>query len=299
MSKCVTTGPYVRLIQAGVNGQAGVELWIHGHAFRSLFNCDFNAGKDLCAWFSTARVLAVRCSFGMINFDLVVMYAPQRGRPQQEINTWWQEIAELLRTRKQDIPLFVLGDFNCLVGSVTDDSIGPHAGDIEDEAGAMLRNVCNEMELMMPATFSHFHDGPTGTFTAVNGASSRIDFILIPQQCQHDVVRSSVDHEIDVMIGDRDHKPLVLEVELRWKPNMESGFCRSQFYDKDTARRMIQNDGPCILAGVPPQAWNMDVNEHWAIFATAHAARGWTEIPKAKEKTKTTLLSTTNLATPL
>ena len=284
VSKRVTTGPYVRLVQAGDRGQAGVELWIHEHTVKSLFRADFNAEKDLCVWFSTPRILAVRCSLGAMNLDLMVLYAPQRGRPQQEISQWWKDAAEVFRMRTQDIPMFAMGDFNCRIGSVVDDAIGPYAGDIEDEAGRYLRHICNEVDLMIPSTFGHLHEGQASTFTAATGASSRIDFILIPKQCQHDVIRSHVASEIDVMNGDRDHKPLILEMKLRWKPKLEQGFCRSIFYDRDAARNTLHHDGPCLLDGVAPQEWSMDVNQHWSNLRQHLQQEAAKLFPKQKRK---------------
>ena len=284
VSKRVTTGPYIRLIQAGVHGQAGVELWIHGRAFQRMFRCGFNADKDLSVWYSTARILAVRCSVGTMQFDLAVLYATQRGRSHQEISSWWTEILDLFRNRQREVPLFILGDLNCRVGSVNDHNIGSHAGDLEDEAGSLLRSFCNESELMIPATFSHLHEGPTGPFFARNGASSRIDFILIPQHCQHYVIRSYVDQHIDVMNGDRDHKPLVLEIEFHWKPSGETGFSRFQFYDRDAARRSVQNEGPCFLDDVPLQDWNMDVNQHWTVLRQKLQQKVGQDFPKQKRK---------------
>ena len=279
VSKRVTTGPYIRLIQAGVHGQAGVELWIHGRAFQRMFQCDFNADTDLTVWHSTERVLAVRCSVGAMQFDIVVLYAPQRGRTHHEMN------------RPQEVPLFILGDLNCRVGSVNDHTIGSHAGDLEDEAGSMLRRLCNELELMIPATFSHIHEGPSGTFLAHNGASSRIDYILVPQYCQHDVIRSYVDQHIDVMNGDRDHKPSVLEIKFHWKPHGNTGFSRFPFYDRDAARRSVQNEGPCLLDDVPPQDWDMDVNKHWTVLRQQMQQKVGKDFPKQKRESRDSITS--------
>ena len=57
---------------------------------------------------------------------------------------------------KRDIPLFILGDLNCRVGSVVDGCIGPHAGDLEDEAGEWLRNMCGELDLIGTRHFQSF-----------------------------------------------------------------------------------------------------------------------------------------------
>jgi ribonuclease HI len=72
-SQCVENGPYTRLIAAGECGNAGVELWINGQELARAFKTVFAAEKDLCVWYQSKRVLGVRCNFGAIAFDVLVL----------------------------------------------------------------------------------------------------------------------------------------------------------------------------------------------------------------------------------
>ena len=68
VSSCVSMGPFMRLISAGVQGQAGVELWLNAEEIGRMFGVQIVADKDLCTWHSDTRILAVRCSFGAVVF---------------------------------------------------------------------------------------------------------------------------------------------------------------------------------------------------------------------------------------
>ena len=105
-SQCVENGPYTRLIAAGECGNAGVELWINGQALAKAFKTVFTAEKDLCVWYQSKRVLGVRCNFGAIAFDVLVLYAPQRGRPPGEVQQWWDDLQNVVAKRDPHVTLF-------------------------------------------------------------------------------------------------------------------------------------------------------------------------------------------------
>ena len=119
VSATVESGSFTRIIAAGRQGQAGVELWINRVSLSRLFEANFIAAKDACVWFHDSRILCVRCSFGTVSIDFVVLYAPQRGRPKTEINQWWNDVTSVLAGRDRNIPLICLGDLNCSIGSIT------------------------------------------------------------------------------------------------------------------------------------------------------------------------------------
>ena len=263
-SACVTMGPFVRLISAGKQGQAGVELWLNVEELGRIFGATIQAEKDLCAWHSDSRILAVRCSLGSVVFDIIVLYAPQQGREAWEVAAWWGELEAVMEKRDINVPVVCLGDFNARLGSITSAGCDDHAWDVEDEAGSRLRLFAERWGLLIPSTFAQYHDGPTATFISPLGHSSRIDFILISNESQAGISRSYVDDTIDVMNGDRDHRPLLLEVGLQWTPKRTNKFTRMSFYDREAAREWCKSDGTQLLTMLPEQPWLQDVNTHWA-----------------------------------
>jgi hypothetical protein len=72
--------------------------------------------------------------------------------------------------------------------------------------------------LMIPSTFERWHDGQSHTCVSATGGRSRIDFIMIPQECADSVIRSFVNVDVDLMNGERDLFALCLvcEQESSW-----------------------------------------------------------------------------------
>ena len=227
-----------------------------------------------------------RCNFGNIAFDIAVMYAPQKGRSQEEVQLWWDEVEQILQKRDCNVPLFCLGDFNCRLGSTPGPTIGDHACDVEDEGGARFRCFCETRDLIVPCTFSHWHHGVSDTYMGPNGASSRIDFIAISQSCQDGVVKSCVDEEMDIMNGDRDHRPLVLVIGIQRGQDRGQRMVRRQFYSRKLAKDTLTKQ-PCnFLSHLPAQDWPLDVNAHWCNlrqFMQQKAAK-WFPVEKRKQR---------------
>lgn len=263
-TQCVENGPYTRMIVAGEKGNAGVELWINGRALAQTFRADFNPSTDLCVWYQNKRILAARCNFGRAIFDIMVLYAPQSGRPSHEIQEWWDELHKIAATRDGNVNLICLGDLNCKIGSIVTDGIGDHAGEMEDEGGERFREFCIEQKLVVPSTFAHWHNGVTSTFVSTHNTQSRLDYIAISAACQEGIVESHVDVDMDMMNGDRDHHPLVTTLAIQCVHAHEGKLKKCNIYDRQAARAMKTKQQVSLLDSFPMQKWSADVNLHWS-----------------------------------
>ena len=258
-------GPFTRLISKGDRGQAGVELWLDTDALAKIFATDFQPAKDMCVWHSDSRILAARCQLGTSVIEFLVLYAPQRGRGTEEQTDWWHFVDEVLCKRDRQATLVILGDCNCSVGSVSSNAIGEVAPDFEDTGGACLRKLCEDHGLIIPSTFSHWHVGPSNTYTGARGGSSRIDYILISAECAPGIASSFVHQDFDLLNGDHDHLPMVLEctIQVRKKCNV-GNFRKSSLYNREMVRSGCSPPHlQRLMSDAPLQSWEMDVNDHW------------------------------------
>ena len=116
---------------------------------------------------------------------MLVLYAPQRGRPHDESQARCQTRSHC----QHDLH----GRFE-LLGSVTCDGIGDHAADMEDGGGERFREFCIKQNLTVPSTFAHWH-GATNTFVSAHNTTSRLDCIAVSSACSTKIAESSVDPE--------------------------------------------------------------------------------------------------------
>ena len=169
-SQTTMTGSFLRLISAGLQGHAGVELWLDMDFFQKNLGCELHPQNDICVWHQTPRILAVAIRHPCLHLDVLSLYAPQRGRATDEIHAWWQEVQQVLRSRPDsghNNPLILLGDLNCSVGSVPSVSIGEAHPDIEDEGGEHFRTLMETWNLFAVNTFEQFHKGHGWTYVSL------------------------------------------------------------------------------------------------------------------------------------
>ena len=262
-TKMLYGGPFVRLIAAGQNGQAGVELWINREALRRKTGHDINPDADVCVWFSSPRILGVTIECSALQLDVMVCYAPQRGRTWSDIEAWWKELDVVLSKKPHGRSMIWLGDWNCSVGSVESEGISGHQADVEDDAGEKFRQACSRHDMVLPSTSSQYHQGPAWTYVSPLGFKSRIDFVAVHSSIVPGVTASFVDDSIDVMNGDHDHKVLVLRLCLQQSCSQDGCAKRHALYDRDKARENKKRQKVDLMQMLPVCPWEADVNHHW------------------------------------
>eukprot|EP00438_Fugacium_kawagutii_P031562 Skav203467 [mRNA] locus=scaffold3193:38496:44295:+ [translate_table: standard] len=275
---------YFRIIAAGLAGHHGVELWFAKQSAAFNFAGPFDVHQHCAVWHSTPRLLAVHVEVGAFSLDVLSLYAPQRGVETQEIETWWAELTAVLSRHRSSTPLVLLGDCNARVGSVVTPFIGDLSPDIEDVAGACFRELCERFKLLVPSTWSLFHEGDSATYRSHFGAQSRIDYIAVSECIQTGIVSSFVDPTIDVLNGDHDHSVLVLKCHLAAQQSKPSGFCRRVAYDRTAAAENVATGTVDPLAALPSQPWLRDANVHWSHFRDHLQAVAIRAFPKQKRQ---------------
>ena len=294
-SQTVCEGDFVRLISAGHNGHAGVELWINQAAFAIKMGSSLDVDKDICVWHSCPRILAATLSHESLTITIIVCYAPQSGRSLAEIDAWWQEFDSIIDKRpvEREAAMVWLGDMNAKIGSVTSTGIGPLAGDLEDHAGQHLRLIVDKHNMLVPSTFDAWHQGQSWTFLAGLGHRSRIDFIAISEQMTSGVHKSFVNTTLDLMNGDHDHLPVCLVIQMVGHCNSHAGFQRKVLYDRNRARANKQTQGYDPFDDLPVIPWKEGLNAHWSTMRDVLQQHMVKWYPKPKRQKRQLYMSQT------
>ena len=237
---------------------------MNGESLSHDLQLDFNPGKDVGVIRANARILAAQCHFGQTMIVLIVAYAPQRGRGEQEIGTWWSELRSIVQGVEKGVPCIILGDLYCRIGSVETDLIGGVGADFEDFAGEKLRELCQDCRLLIPSTMSDFHEGPSWTHVNAHGCQNRLDYIVISEMCREGVLSSWVAHDIDLLNGDKDHKVVVLKMEVTIEAVKGGTVRNAHLYDRDAARACKSKGDYGLLDAMDMCEWDCDTNDHWA-----------------------------------
>ena len=283
-------GSYARIISAGCKGQAGVEIWIHIDQFRNKLDVEFDYNKDLMVWHSDARCLAVHLALPGCEVDLLSCYAPQRGRGHDDIKEWWEHFEHTVNKRTWRCPLWIAGDFNCSVGTIGSEEVGDLAPDIEDVGGEYLRKFAANHQCKVANTWSDIHQGVSWTYQGPRGGRSRIDYFLVSDECWDSVVSTQVDHDVELLNGDRDHSPLIMQFQFCLERGAKTGVKRVTKYDREAARNShgTQIDLVHSISCIP---WNVGTNDHWSRVRDELQSQAIRYYPKQKRQKRQNYLS--------
>ena len=101
--------------------------------------------------------------------------------------------------RSQDIPWLTLVDANGRVGSVASPAVGPSTPEAENGNGSPLRLCAEDFHLRIRNVW-----GTSGfTWTSTRATTSRIDYVLVPEEMHARTASCEVDYTVDLTVGQR------------------------------------------------------------------------------------------------
>ena len=285
-SQCREDGGFARLISAADSGLGGVEIWFNISSLSSSLGTSFEHDKNLTVWHQDARILAVHVHTDTVVFDILNIYAPQSGRTKEEITSFWNKVQGVIDERTWTAPVWLMGDFNAKVGSVSSEVIGTFMPDAEDHAGQCVRELCEKNALLIPSTFKELHEGESWTYIGPRGARSRVDYFAIAEDCQEGIIGTSIDSEIDVMNGGHDHFLLSMTMQVKFQDKEQPGIARTSAYDRQAARNNLASKECDPITSQPALPWDMHVNEHWSWLRDGlqDYAQRWFPKPKRQRR---------------
>ena len=155
-----------------------------------------------------------------------------------------------------------MGDCNAHAGSVETSGISSHGWELDNFAGEHLRSLIENHDMILPATHSHLHSGPSSTFRSASGGQSRVDYIGVPLSWTAGIRSSVVDCDFDLLSGDFDHFVVALDLEFSVVPSSGVSRPRRALYDRKKAR-----DSPDLLkrmiVTMPYVPWGVGIDSHW------------------------------------
>lgn len=120
--------------------------------------------------------------------------------------------------------------------------------------------MCERHSWIVPSTFDAYHVGSSDTYVAPRGQLSRLDYIAVSACCQPGIDRSWIDHDIDLMNGDHDHRVLALQMSLVLQRQTSDHIKKVARYDRAAAAVSEHHS----QVHIPQLDWGVEVNQHWA-----------------------------------
>ena len=150
----------------------------------------------LCGWLMrcvvewkevSSRLVWVRVKIGRESLVFISAYGPGTEKSEEEIEEFWNELSECVRSFGRSESVVVLGDLNARVGNkVTEGIVGRHGVPGRNESGKRLLEICVEQELVVGNSW--FKKINVCKYTWLRMAEGRVvdkalkDYVLLPRR---------------------------------------------------------------------------------------------------------------------
>ena len=273
---------YVLSSAATSRGHFGVQLW-----FSRTLRIGEGDGKEykfqrehLKIVARNPRYLVVKVNAPFLRAIVISAHGLTSQSPPEEITSWWRNLKKSIPTRYATWPHILAADANGRLGDITSCCVGDHDADPQDHAGAELHDFVQEANMWLPATFSSFHEGSSGTWThPKTGQWIRGDYIGVPRQWKLDSCYSSI-VDVDLALTREDHR--APGVTLSWKTPTTSEIPRLRVATLDTgslSHDLASSSRKATLQAlehcIPEVTWDTDVHSH--TYALQSALQRWTQ----------------------
>ena len=211
------------------------------------------------------RLLLVRIKADPVDVVLVQVYMPTTDADDEEIETIYEQIEELIRKEKATDNVIIMGDLNAVVGEGGDGGeIGEFGLGRRNDRGQALVDFCKRKKMIVTNTwFKHQkrrrytwkRPGDTGRF--------QLDYILVKHRYRNSVKNSRAYPGAD---ANSDHNLVMAKIELKLKklPRRIKAkrWCTNEIVSKSGRFREVVQEEMCKtnISG------NSNVEDKWTIL---------------------------------
>ena len=130
------------------------------------------------------RMISVRFQGKAFSITVIQAYAPTSNAEEAEVERFYEDLQDLLELTPQKDVLFIIGDWNAKVGSQETPGVtGKFGLGIQNEAGQMLIEYCQENAMVIANTLFQQHKRRLYTWTSPDGQyRNQTDYILSSQR---------------------------------------------------------------------------------------------------------------------
>ena len=210
------------------------------------------------------RLLFVRIGCGDLSLLIVSAHALHlgQGHNAQDVQKWWSRFQNLLYRFGSTSRIVIGIDANARLATETTDSFGMLHAEDGGLPGQCFEKFAIEALLVVPSTFSHFHQGDSWTWRHPRGNTSRIDYVLIDRELAGWCQSTTVIRDFDAGFAHEDHCPVMLQMR---------GTVMHQAPSPRLDERKMADPDLCAafqaaLITLPVPLWVTDVDQHAAIM---------------------------------
>jgi hypothetical protein len=167
------------------------------------------------------RLILIRIKSEPVDVVLIQVYMPTSDAEDEEVESIYEQIEDLIKKEKATDQVIVLGDWNAVVGEGREGKVvGEFGLGKRNERGQELVNFCKRMKLAVTNTWFRHEKRRRYTWKKPGDTGRyQLDYILIKHRYRNSVKNSRAYPGADV---DSDHNLVMAKIELKLKKIVKS-----------------------------------------------------------------------------
>ena len=192
------------------------------------------------------RVLTVRFNAYPKNITVIVVYAPTTSHSDEEIETFYERLEDVIEKVDKNDMKIVIGDWNAKIGHDNtgwEDEMGLHGLGDRNSRGERLLLFAKQYSLYVANTKFYSRYNRKWTWESFSGEHrNMIDFVLTEQKIRSGITRCRSVHSVDV---GSDHQLVMCHISVKISSKTRNGdkpfkYDLDKLKDKDTVSKIRQ-----------------------------------------------------------
>ena len=167
-------------------------------------------------WPVSDRVIMMKLNGSPFNINIIQVYAPTQDHEEEDVEKFYECIAQVLEYTKSGEITIIMGDWNAKVGRHHEYPVtGKHGlGDINEQGERML-DFCRTSKVVIANTLFQHPKRRLYTWSSPGDLyRNQIDFIMVSQRHRNCIKQTKTYPSADV---NSDHNPVVMDMKVKLK----------------------------------------------------------------------------------
>ena len=221
------------------------------------------------------RILMIQINTNDKKVNIIQVYAPTADKTDNEIESFYEDLDNILKSTKTQDVTIIMGDLNAKVGEEqVDECTGGYGMGIRNERGDRLIEFCQNNNFVIANTLFKLPKRRLYTWRSPADKEgqivrNQIDYVLIRQRYRNAIISAKTYPSADI---GSDHNPVVTKIRLRMKrikrraENTRIEITRLR--EKDTKQHLTEEINETLMNIKEEVLQSTEIENKWLLMST-------------------------------
>ena len=216
----------------------------------------------------SSRIISVRMKGQHKNVKIIQVYAPDTSHTDEDVENFYEQLEEEIRSTKESDMLIVMGDFNSKIGEDNhgyEDIMGKFGCGTRNEHGEKMLEFCQRNELFITNTQFFHRKNHRHTWTHPTQIYKNcIDYVLVKKRWKSSFHNTKVMHSADFGTS---HELVLSNIKIKFKSKKQKPFNEPRFNVEKLREDSVREEYKITIGGKFAALMDLEcnTNELWTL----------------------------------